>query len=1375
MPPSTTTHPPQLSLSLTNSSFKRSLQQHIFADDDSLDSPDDEDNRRKRPRSNSSLSEPEPGSSSSSSSSFQSPSTAPRSHLLLDLGDGLESSVAMAMGHEPPPRLPTPELLDSDDVDMLEVSPPNEPSSPAEHVRRSVERFNAFDRHMNVLRSSSPPVIPLPAELSARHSPPTLPPLPLVDLALHPDPDGEPPAESTAPRLDLNLPETSLSPPAPVVATHEAPQFRQRLDSAIDGLGTGDLDFQVPDSDASLEPGLPSSISRSSSTGTTRSRPTVTTPLFDWSSSPPLQADTSRPDTSSAPPSLSPWRPLAYVRPSQVTAATNRTNADIQRFIGGHRARPSSPPRLYPRPASLAAPLSVQTTSSAETNLEADLVGPFLHFSRSTEAMENALDRPRSVQNGRLQEARERLEREHDFEREDESERERDHPWRIDSLWTDASGEERDWSQFIRARRAAEAYDETDQLRRRTLPTAGRSRRRDDEVPSSSLARAIQFLENHRDVPGPRLPSPHSLDRHSDPEHDEFVSRLRPLHRTSISNWIGERSEQPEAPTIWNRTHSEVADAMDTHPTARSRAETRTWRQISAHNRDHAGDDIRSRMWQPPRLALSPPSTAQPSRTAAHARAQSIPNASGSFPSSSVHRLRSRLSGPLRAAAVGSSNSLVAESVVARRRDEARQAMLDRISRENLRMGNDSDSDEDWELYVNDVVRRNASSAMEDDNDAHLASRSQRRLPRLPEPLSLGPIQPLRIHPHPRNDVADAPEEDSFNTRQARFRRPIPHLRQHSTGETSLASSSVDRRHVSWEAPSSRDSSTYNYLSALSGLDSYPTTPSTYSRAPTLAPYFGDDTAPFSSLFAPRDRALSRRQSVDSRMSDEEPVAPSLPHPDFGGDFERTEDILRSATDDLDSSTASRPPSPPIPTTYTGPFRLTMQRRDEYSRRAARRIPDPPSIPPLRFAEPDQDGPPLSSRTDTRHRLLGDRSRRDDGHLWLMSPTQSDISTSNQMRENERDRRLYHYAGPFAAGSSPPRSRTLARRPLSSRSAAPPLVNRDAPRYSAADMHNVLARRVRLEGSRLDIDDGETASHPLDLHPNGGTETAHSRAQQLISQYREQLGATESGAGTSTPMSRRADREVLELRRRRLGLRSLMDQEGRMRASRDVHGMPFQMFGAFGRRALGDFVRDEDLDMSYEGLLSLSGIIGDARPKGASEEMIAGLDSASFGEWATEDSDQRCPICLDDYRRSDVVMRLGECRHWLHKECLVQWLQGGNKGHVPRVTYNKTMLPIYILALSQLVAAQFFDFNFGGQRQHAQERPSWSSHLESVSCSQYLCPGTLDCVSSPRNCPCPQSEDIKCLIREPNGEATVICARGESECREVERLARALK
>ncbi|THV08341.1 hypothetical protein K435DRAFT_771872, partial [Dendrothele bispora CBS 962.96] len=85
---------------------------------------------------------------------------------------------------------------------------------------------------------------------------------------------------------------------------------------------------------------------------------------------------------------------------------------------------------------------------------------------------------------------------------------------------------------------------------------------------------------------------------------------------------------------------------------------------------------------------------------------------------------------------------------------------------------------------------------------------------------------------------------------------------------------------------------------------------------------------------------------------------------------------------------------------------------------------------------------------------------------------------------------------------------------------------------------------------------------------------------------------------------------------------------------------------------------------------------------------------------------------------------------------------------------------------------------FRQQQHHQQQQHSgasqWAAHIESVQCSQYLCPTTLECVKRPSQCPCPEVEDIKCVIpdNEDPESATVICVRGKDECEQVERLVR---
>jgi len=93
---------------------------------------------------------------------------------------------------------------------------------------------------------------------------------------------------------------------------------------------------------------------------------------------------------------------------------------------------------------------------------------------------------------------------------------------------------------------------------------------------------------------------------------------------------------------------------------------------------------------------------------------------------------------------------------------------------------------------------------------------------------------------------------------------------------------------------------------------------------------------------------------------------------------------------------------------------------------------------------------------------------------------------------------------------------------------------------------------------------------------------------------------------------------------------------------------------------LGDYMRDEDFDQSYEGLMSLAATLGEVKPRTTPDHVVAGLKAGFYKDWASEDCDTRCPICLDDYKALDPVLKLNDCPHWLHKGCLEQWLKGAS-------------------------------------------------------------------------------------------------------------------
>ncbi|KAJ3805481.1 hypothetical protein EV368DRAFT_42422, partial [Lentinula lateritia] len=80
--------------------------------------------------------------------------------------------------------------------------------------------------------------------------------------------------------------------------------------------------------------------------------------------------------------------------------------------------------------------------------------------------------------------------------------------------------------------------------------------------------------------------------------------------------------------------------------------------------------------------------------------------------------------------------------------------------------------------------------------------------------------------------------------------------------------------------------------------------------------------------------------------------------------------------------------------------------------------------------------------------------------------------------------------------------------------------------------------------------------------------------------------------------------------------------------------------------------RDEDFDQSYEGLMSLAATLGEVKPRATPDHVVAGLKTGFYKDWASDECDKRCPICLDDYKSLDPVLKLNDCSHWLHKSCL---------------------------------------------------------------------------------------------------------------------------
>ncbi|PVH20872.1 hypothetical protein CXQ85_004382 [Candidozyma haemuli] len=75
---------------------------------------------------------------------------------------------------------------------------------------------------------------------------------------------------------------------------------------------------------------------------------------------------------------------------------------------------------------------------------------------------------------------------------------------------------------------------------------------------------------------------------------------------------------------------------------------------------------------------------------------------------------------------------------------------------------------------------------------------------------------------------------------------------------------------------------------------------------------------------------------------------------------------------------------------------------------------------------------------------------------------------------------------------------------------------------------------------------------------------------------------------------------------------------------------------------------------------------------------------------------------------------------------------------------------LLVFVLANLVSASIFDF-IQNQFHHGEgEQPSFEQKVLDSQCDKYLCPDTLECVASPKKCPCPfPSSQMRCPL--PNG------------------------
>ncbi|TFK69218.1 hypothetical protein BDN72DRAFT_768209 [Pluteus cervinus] len=230
-------------------------------------------------------------------------------------------------------------------------------------------------------------------------------------------------------------------------------------------------------------------------------------------------------------------------------------------------------------------------------------------------------------------------------------------------------------------------------------------------------------------------------------------------------------------------------------------------------------------------------------------------------------------------------------------------------------------------------------------------------------------------------------------------------------------------------------------------------------------------------------------------------------------------------------------------------------------------------------------------------------------------------------------------------------------------------------------MHRHFERRNRIEATRVanpddSGDDGDAGRfhHAIEALRDGPNNPTRSR--QLIDRFHQDRAS--SAADTSRRNSSSNWGSILD-DDWTSGLEAFGARRHRFpRATPRATPNRYSRWGRsdFSLRAVGDYVvsipppflssityvlqRDEDFDTSYEGLMSLTAALGEVKPKNTPDKVVEEMEAAHYKDWATTESDRRCPICLDDYQPSDPVLKLNNCSHWLHQECLKQWLRGAN-------------------------------------------------------------------------------------------------------------------
>ncbi|KAG9122782.1 hypothetical protein FRC07_000686 [Ceratobasidium sp. 392] len=341
---------------------------------------------------------------------------------------------------------------------------------------------------------------------------------------------------------------------------------------------------------------------------------------------------------------------------------------------------------------------------------------------------------------------------------------------------------------------------------------------------------------------------------------------------------------------------------------------------------------------------------------------------------------------------------------------------------------------------------------------------------------------------------------------------------------------------------------------------------------------------------------------------------------------------------------APRPPTPESRMDWT---------YDDPSPVADRSASPPPRLPPFEFSQLQRNVDWPSSRRNTRYEEEDERSA---------------LSTYLEHRQAQRDalpraiRASYTYDTPWPGesepwandGPTPTRDRVLFRASAPSRG--------DVPEGNAT-----RARILRHPDGRDNNASSSTQQQQIPQPTTSFGRLHHRRASPPASSNNPPPAPT-SASPPPPPSRSYSSRFSHFLPRRTSTSRANSDDNDEWIQPGSGSGSHSRMFflrprGRMRTTSTGDFLRDEEFDDSYEGLLRLAARIGDAKPRGTPAEVIQAMPTGRYASCAGAKAESRCPICLDDYGQEDIVALIKGCSHWFHKECITQWL--GNSRTCP--------------------------------------------------------------------------------------------------------------